>query len=256
MDDDGWDLHAVVRSCAANTYVSTIENTPRLETVQNESKSIPYTRELEEIYKSVGKSCVQPLHVTAGVAAATICTMTTTTTTTTTTSIPGERFVFERPFGDSISFIINNEDHSSSHARKRKNKRKKRVIGLREEELSNDGWAWRKYGQKPIKGSPHPRNYYRCSTTKDCLAKKQVERSPSDTSNFVVSYYGDHLHPRPTHLSSLAGTTRSTKSNMLSATLPELPTLSSSSSPPSTSSISLPTSSKEDQTEMKDEGVN
>ncbi|KAL0304335.1 UNVERIFIED_CONTAM: putative WRKY transcription factor 27 [Sesamum radiatum] len=69
--------------------------------------------------------------------------------------------------------------------------------------------AWRKYGQKPIKGSPYPRNYYRCSTSKGCAARKQVERSPNDEGIFVVSYTGEHTHPRPAHRSSLAGSTRS-----------------------------------------------
>jgi hypothetical protein len=26
--------------------------------------------------------------------------------------------------------------------------------------VPSDLWAWRKYGQKPIKGSPHPRYVY------------------------------------------------------------------------------------------------
>jgi WRKY transcription factor 22 len=73
---------------------------------------------------------------------------------------------------------------------------------------SADPWAWRKYGQKPIKGSPYPRGYYRCSTDKDCRARKQVERCRTDASTLIVSYTGEHSHPVPLHRNALAGTTR------------------------------------------------
>ncbi|KAG6427177.1 hypothetical protein SASPL_111417 [Salvia splendens] len=69
-------------------------------------------------------------------------------------------------------------------------------------------WSWRKYGQKPIKGSPYPRGYYRCSTSKGCLARKQVERNRSDPGMFIVAYTAEHNHPMPTHRNSLAGSTR------------------------------------------------
>lgn len=52
------------------------------------------------------------------------------------------------------------------------------------------------------------RNYYRCSTLKGCAARKHVERSPTEPDIFVVSYSGEHTHPRPTQRSSLAGSTR------------------------------------------------
>uniref|UniRef100_A0A803LF39 WRKY domain-containing protein n=1 Tax=Chenopodium quinoa TaxID=63459 RepID=A0A803LF39_CHEQI len=61
----------------------------------------------------------------------------------------------------------------------------------------SDSWSWRKYGQKPIKGSPYPRGYYRCSTMKGCLAKKQVERSKEDASILVITYTSAHNHPSP-----------------------------------------------------------
>ncbi|XP_021772178.1 probable WRKY transcription factor 65 isoform X2 [Chenopodium quinoa] len=61
----------------------------------------------------------------------------------------------------------------------------------------SDSWAWRKYGQKPIKGSPYPRGYYRCSSSKGCPARKQVERSRSDPNTLVVTYSYEHNHPWP-----------------------------------------------------------
>ncbi|XP_062095575.1 probable WRKY transcription factor 65 isoform X2 [Humulus lupulus] len=61
----------------------------------------------------------------------------------------------------------------------------------------SDSWAWRKYGQKPIKGSPYPRGYYRCSSSKGCPARKQVERSRIDPTMLVVTYSAEHNHPWP-----------------------------------------------------------
>ncbi|CAO2204072.1 unnamed protein product [Urochloa humidicola] len=73
---------------------------------------------------------------------------------------------------------------------------------------ASDPWAWRKYGQKPIKGSPYPRGYYKCSSMKGCMARKLVERSPAKPGVLIVTYMADHCHPVPTQLNALAGTTR------------------------------------------------
>ncbi|KAJ8649577.1 hypothetical protein MRB53_002600 [Persea americana] len=103
--------------------------------------------------------------------------------------------------------------HSSSNtqisrSKRRKNQQKRVVREVPAEGLSSDVWAWRKYGQKPIKGSPYPRGYYRCSSSKGCLARKQVERSRADPTMFIITYTAEHNHPVPTHRNSLAGSTR------------------------------------------------
>ncbi|XVE73468.1 hypothetical protein DITRI_Ditri11bG0120200 [Diplodiscus trichospermus] len=59
-----------------------------------------------------------------------------------------------------------------------------------------DGYRWRKYGQKAVKNSPFPRSYYRCTST-SCNVKKRVERSFSDPSIVVTTYEGQHTHPSP-----------------------------------------------------------
>ncbi|XP_047956642.1 probable WRKY transcription factor 35 [Salvia hispanica] len=83
--------------------------------------------------------------------------------------------------------------------------------------VPSDLWAWRKYGQKPIKGSPYPRGYYRCSSSKGCSARKQVERSRTDPNMLVITYTSEHNHPWPTQRNALAGSTRAQPSKTAAA---------------------------------------
>ncbi|GLJ37239.1 hypothetical protein SUGI_0755320 [Cryptomeria japonica] len=61
------------------------------------------------------------------------------------------------------------------------------------ENHKDDGYKWRKYGQKSIKNSPYPRSYYRCTSPK-CRAKKQVERCVDEPNTLAITYEGLHLH--------------------------------------------------------------
>lgn len=56
-----------------------------------------------------------------------------------------------------------------------------------------DGYRWRKYGQKAVKNSPYPRSYYRCTNSK-CTVKKRVERSSEDPTTVITTYEGQHCH--------------------------------------------------------------
>ncbi|PHU28072.1 putative WRKY transcription factor 56 [Capsicum chinense] len=62
------------------------------------------------------------------------------------------------------------------------------------EDILDDGFKWRKYGQKAVKNSTHPRSYYRC-THHTCNVKKQIQRHSKDTGIVVTTYEGIHNHP-------------------------------------------------------------
>nr|AKA27923.1 WRKY protein [Salvia miltiorrhiza] len=82
-----------------------------------------------------------------------------------------------------------------------KKKREQRFAFMTKSEVDHleDGYRWRKYGQKAVKNSPFPRSYYRC-TNATCNVKKRVERSCADPSIVVTTYEGQHTHPSPQSL--------------------------------------------------------
>lgn len=85
------------------------------------------------------------------------------------------------------------------HCPKKRKSRVKRVvrvpaISMKMADIPPDDYSWRKYGQKPIKGSPHPRGYYKCSSVRGCPARKHVERALDDPAMLIVTYEGEHNH--------------------------------------------------------------
>ncbi|XP_073057590.1 probable WRKY transcription factor 24 [Primulina eburnea] len=64
-------------------------------------------------------------------------------------------------------------------------------------DVLDDGYKWRKYGQKVVKNTQHPRSYYRC-TQDNCRVKKRVERLADDPRMVITTYEGRHIHS-PSH---------------------------------------------------------
>ncbi|EYU22379.1 hypothetical protein ABFS82_05G005400 [Erythranthe guttata] len=102
--------------------------------------------------------------------------------------------------GGSSSAAAVNPTPSSDTASKAKKKGEKRLrqprfafVTKSEIDHLEDGYRWRKYGQKAVKNSPFPRSYYRCTNSK-CTVKKRVERSSEDPTVVITTYEGQHSH--------------------------------------------------------------
>ncbi|KAG6419408.1 hypothetical protein SASPL_121630 [Salvia splendens] len=75
-----------------------------------------------------------------------------------------------------------------------KKQRQARFAFMTKSEVDNleDGYRWRKYGQKAVKNSPFPR-----CTSQKCIVKKRIERSYQDPSVVITTYEGQHNHHSP-----------------------------------------------------------
>ncbi|KAJ8760039.1 hypothetical protein K2173_010895 [Erythroxylum novogranatense] len=88
--------------------------------------------------------------------------------------------------------------------------------------LPEDGYEWRKYGQKYIQNIRKWRSYFRCQK-QNCMAKKRVEWSTSGEADDVrVVYDGMHNHSQ--------GPSNRKQYDLLSQVLRDQSTSSSSSS--------------------------
>jgi WRKY transcription factor 33 len=76
---------------------------------------------------------------------------------------------------------------------------------------NNDGYNWRKYGQKQVKASENPRSYYKC-THPNCPVKKKVENSLMDGRVTEIVYKGEHNHPKPVSTRRNSGSTQPVRS--------------------------------------------
>ncbi|XP_039683315.1 probable WRKY transcription factor 2 [Medicago truncatula] len=104
----------------------------------------------------------------------------------------------------------NNSDADSESKRRKKESypvetmlprravRAPRVIVQSESDIDvlDDGYRWRKYGQKVVKGNPNPRSYYKC-TSAGCTVRKHVERASHNIKYVLTTYEGKHNHEVP-----------------------------------------------------------
>ncbi|KAL8499891.1 hypothetical protein ACS0TY_019777 [Phlomoides rotata] len=207
MEDD-WDLFAVVRGCAALTAAapatSTIITSQNLSTFQFQDqheckRGKTVQQELRDLFFPKSQDSSQ-LKFSPPISPPPVL------VDLPTEHPPQQTELRPKPRSFSVSDV--SKAHNPAPRTRRRKHHLKRVCHVSVENLSSDMWSWRKYGQKPIKGSPYPRGYYKCSTSKGCMARKQVERNRSDPGMFIVTYTAEHNHPMPTHRNSLAGSTR------------------------------------------------
>ncbi|KAF8107120.1 hypothetical protein N665_0126s0038 [Sinapis alba] len=215
---DDWDLHAVVRGCSAVSSSATTTTTVFSSGVSSHTSPVfTFERQSNTVVFGEVRDLYTPFTQESNASSFSCLNY---------PEEPRQRQNQKRPLSLSASSgsVTSKPTGSNTSRSKRRKIQHKKVCHVAAEALNNDVWAWRKYGQKPIKGSPYPRGYYRCSTSKGCLARKQVERNRSDPTMFIVTYTAEHNHPAPTHRNSLAGSTRQKSSDQQQTTTTKSPT--------------------------------
>ncbi|KAA8525767.1 hypothetical protein F0562_007622 [Nyssa sinensis] len=104
----------------------------------------------------------------------------------------------------------NNSGSGGCHCTKKRKSRVKNTIRVpaissKIADIPQDEYSWRKYGQKPIKGSQYPRGYYKCSSMRGCPARKHVERAMDDPTMLIVTYEGEHRHSQAAMQENVGG---------------------------------------------------
>jgi hypothetical protein len=138
---------------------------------------------------------------------------TTTTTTTTTTGdvMPSIPMPIPKPTPETTT----HQSRRLCHRVRANTNTMTRIVVKTTAEKLDDGYKWRKYGNKWVRGGSHPRAYYKCTSDGGVgVLQKHVERF--DARRFLVTYYGrspdasgallkrlyEYLHARASHRAS------------------------------------------------------